>query len=159
MNDLNLILTIILVLLLLFLLYRKWNNRKAAGENMEKGKAFLEENASKPGVIISKSGLQYEILQEGVGQVNPNSKSNVKVHYHGTLIDGTVFDSSVDRGQPISFRLNQVIKGWREGLQYMVEGEKIRMYIPPHLAYGHRRASTIPAASTLIFEVELIEIK
>ncbi|MCL9779929.1 FKBP-type peptidyl-prolyl cis-trans isomerase [Vibrio sp. S4M6] len=159
MNDVNIVLAIVLVLLLIYLISKKVKNRKSAGENLEKGKAFLEQNASKEGVIVTKSGLQYQILKEGVGQVNPHSKSNVKVHYHGTLIDGTVFDSSVDRGQPISFRLNQVIKGWREGLQYMVEGEKIRMFIPPHLAYGSRGARTIPAASTLIFDVELIEIK
>ena len=159
MDKLNTVLSVILFLLLLFMLYRRWQRRQNTNANIEKGHAFLEENAKKEGVTVTESGLQYLVLEEGTGALNPKSTSTVKVHYHGTLIDGSIFDSSVDRGEPISFRLNQVIKGWREGLQYMVEGQKVRLFIPYHLAYGRRRARTIPAASTLIFDVELLEVK
>ena len=102
--------------------------------------------------------MQYEVLNKGDGEVHPTAKSKVKVHYHGTLIDGTVFDSSVERGEPISFGLNQVIAGWTEGVQLMVEGDKFRFYIPSHLAYGNRAAGKIKPGSLLIFDVELIAI-
>ena len=98
------------------------------------------------------------MLTKGEGTVHPTASSNVKVHYHGTLIDGTVFDSSVDRGTPISFALNQVIAGWTEGVQLMVAGDKLRFYIPSHLAYGNRGVGKIPAGSLLIFDIELIAI-
>ena len=101
---------------------------------------------------------KYEVLTEGTGSVSPKGSDRVKVHYHGTLIDGSVFDSSVARGQPIDFSLNQVIKGWTEGLQLMVEGEKTRFYIPSDLAYGDRGAGPIGPASVLIFEVKLLGI-
>ena len=110
------------------------------------------------GVVTTESGLQYKVLTKGTGEENPTANDRVKVHYHGTLIDGTVFDSSVARGQAIEFGLNQVIKGWTEGLQLMVEGEKTRLFIPSELAYGNRPAGAIPAGSTLIFDVELIKI-
>jgi peptidylprolyl isomerase len=102
--------------------------------------------------------LQYVQLQTGTGDQHPGPKTKVLAHYHGTLIDGTVFDSSVERGQPLDFGLNQVIKGWTEGLQLMVEGEKLRLFIPSKLAYGNRPAGAIPGGSVLIFEVELIAI-
>lgn len=98
------------------------------------------------------------MLQPGTGTVHPKPKDTVTVHYHGTLIDGTVFDSSVDRGEKISFPLNRVIKGWTEGLQYMVEGEKVRLFIPVNLAYGNNSAGIIKPGSTLIFDVELFKI-
>ncbi|MBX2869873.1 MAG: FKBP-type peptidyl-prolyl cis-trans isomerase [Acidiferrobacterales bacterium] len=126
--------------------------------NLEKGKAFLAENKGREGVITTPSGLQYEILTPGENQNHPGPSDKVKVHYHGTLIDGTVFDSSVQRNEPISFGLNQVIKGWTEGVQLMSPGDKFRFFIPPDLAYGKRRAGPIGPGSTLIFDVELLEI-
>jgi len=150
---------IIIFILAAFFIYRTWNNHKAADENFEKGQAFLIENGKKEGVITTESGLQYLVLEEGTGTVKPTASNRVKVHYHGTLIDGTVFDSSVDRGEPITFGVKQVIKGWQEGLQYMVEGQKIRLFVPSNLAYGKGGSGPIPPASTLIFDVELLEIQ
>lgn len=127
---------------------------------IEAGKKFLEENGKRPEVTTTASGLQYEVITPGTGTVNPKATSKVKVHYHGTLLDGTVFDSSVDRGEPISFGLNQVISGWTEGVQLMTEGGKYRFFIPYNLAYGERAAGDkIKPYSTLIFEVELLEIQ
>ncbi|MEM6916565.1 MAG: FKBP-type peptidyl-prolyl cis-trans isomerase, partial [Verrucomicrobiota bacterium] len=133
-------------------------------EMVEKAKAavgqeFLDENAKKEGVEITESGLQYEVLEEGDGP-KPSATDNVTVHYHGTLIDGTVFDSSVDRGSPASFPLNRVIPGWTEGVQLMPVGSKFRFTIPYDLAYGERGSPPkIEPYSTLIFEVELLEIE
>ena len=130
-------------------------NEKAEA-NLRAGQAFLEENKKKPGVVALQSGLQYEILVEGKGQ-RPAVTNKVTCHYHGTLIDGTVFDSSVRRGQPATFPLNAVIKGWTEGVQLMPAGSKWRFFIPPQLAYGDRQVSAqIGPNSTLIFDVELI---
>lgn len=126
---------------------------------LEKGKAFLAENASKPGVQQTASGLQYKILKEGSGK-SPKATDTVLVHYRGTLLDGTEFDSSYKRNQPISFPLNRVIPGWTEGLQLAKEGGKIELYIPSQLAYGSRGAGgAIGPDETLIFEVELLEVK
>jgi peptidylprolyl isomerase len=124
----------------------------------EKGQAFLQQNGKVEGVITTATGLQYKVLQKGTGKVHPKASDTVKVHYHGTLIDGTVFDSSVERGEPISFPLYRVIKGWTEGLQLMVVGEKTRFFIPSELGYGFRSVGKIPAGSTLIFDVELLGI-
>jgi len=121
------------------------------------GVKFLEENAKKQGVFVTESGLQYETLKEGDGPM-PTDTSVVEVHYHGTFIDGKVFDSSVDRGEPASFPLNQVIPGWTEGIQLMAVGSKYKFYIPSDLAYGPRGRSGIPPNSVLIFEVELLSI-
>ena len=133
-------------------------NEKAA-ENLKAGQDFMEANKNKPGIIALPSGLQYEIITEGTG-AKPSATSNVTCHYHGTLIDGTVFDSSVQRGQSATFPLNQVIKGWTEGLQLMGTGSKWRFFIPPHLGYGDRQVSAqIGPNSTLVFEVELLAIK
>jgi len=121
------------------------------------GKAFFEDNAKKPGVVSTDSGLQYKIIKEGTG-VSPKAADLVQVHYHGTLPNGDVFDSSVKRGKPTSFALNQVIKGWTEGLQTMKQGGKTIFYIPPGIAYGEREVGPIPANSTLIFEVELLKV-
>ncbi|MBS1642790.1 MAG: FKBP-type peptidyl-prolyl cis-trans isomerase [Bacteroidetes bacterium] len=130
-------------------------NEKAAN-NLKVGEIFLEKNKTEEGVVVLPSGLQYKILTEGNG-AKPAATSNVTCHYHGTLIDGTVFDSSVQRGKPATFPLNMVIKGWTEGLQLMPVGSKFRFFIPPHLAYGDRQVSAaIGPNSTLIFDVELI---
>lgn len=132
-------------------------NQKAEA-NLQAGEKFLEENGKKPGVVVLASGLQYEIITEGTGP-KPSAKDKVTCHYHGTLIDGTVFDSSVQRGQPATFPLNMVIKGWTEGLQLMTQGSKWRFFIPPQLGYGDRQVSAkIGPNSTLIFEVELLDI-
>ena len=132
-------------------------NQKAEA-NLKAGEKFLEENGKKPGVVVLASGLQYEIITEGTGP-KPSAKDKVTCHYHGTLIDGTVFDSSVQRGQPATFPLNMVIKGWTEGLQLMTQGSKWRFFIPPHLGYGDRQVSAeIGPNSALIFEVELLGI-
>jgi FKBP-type peptidyl-prolyl cis-trans isomerase FklB len=122
------------------------------------GEVFLAENAKKTGITITASGLQYEIITQGAGAI-PTATSRVKTHYHGTLIDGTVFDSSVTRGQPIDFPVNGVIAGWTEALQLMPVGSKWRLYIPHNLAYGERGAgASIAPFSALIFDVELIDI-
>ena len=131
---------------------------KMNAENIEKGKAFLAENAKKEGVVTLPSGLQYQVIKEGEGK-KPGATDRVKCHYEGTLIDGTLFDSSIKRGQPAVFGLNQVIKGWTEGLQLMGEGAKYRFFIPSQLGYGAQQAGEmIPPHSTLIFDVELIEV-
>ncbi len=130
-----------------------------AASNLKIGQDFLATNKNKAGVIELPSGLQYEILTEGTGP-KPTAQQEVTCHYHGTMIDGSVFDSSVQRGQPTSFPLNRVISGWTEGLQLMPTGSKWRFFIPAHLGYGDRQISAqIGANSTLIFEVELISFK
>ena len=131
---------------------------KMNAENIEKGKAFLAENAKKEGVVTLPSGLQYEVITEGNGK-KPSATDRVKCHYEGTLIAGTLFDSSIKRGQPAVFGVNQVIQGWVEALQLMTEGSKWRLFIPSELGYGAQQAGEmIPPHSTLIFEVELIEV-
>lgn len=127
-------------------------------ENKRQGEEFLEKNAKKAGVTVTASGLQYEVLQEGTG-MRPDAYSTVRCHYEGRFIDGTVFDSSYQRGKPSEFALYQVISGWTEGLQLMKEGAKYRFYIPYFLAYGASGRSSIPPYSALIFDVELIEVK
>ncbi len=131
---------------------------KKSEENKKEGEEFLAKNKEKSGVITTESGLQYEIITEGTGE-KPTSKSKVKCHYHGTLINGKVFDSSVERGEPTTFPVNGVIKGWTEALQLMPVGSKWKLYIPSSLGYGDRGVSQeIGPNSTLIFEVELLEI-
>jgi len=125
---------------------------------LEEGKVFLMNNANKPGVVTTDSGLQYEVLKEGNGK-KPKATDKVRCHYEGTLIDGTIFDSSYQRNEPAVFGLNQVITGWTEGVQLMSEGAKYRFYIPYRLAYGESGAGgMIPPFATLIFDVELIEV-
>jgi len=129
------------------------------GNNLEEGNAFLQENGKKENVITLPSGLQYEILTEGRGE-KPKATDKVKCHYHGTLLNGTVFDSSVQRGQPAVFGVNQVIKGWVEALQLMAVGSKWRLFIPSDLAYGEQGAGgSIEPNATLIFDVELLGIE
>lgn len=133
-------------------------NEKAA-VNLALGQEFLAKNKEREGVIETESGLQYEVLIMGIGE-KPWPTHNVTCHYHGTVIDGTIFDSSVQRGVPATFPLNMVIKGWTEGLQLMPTGSKFRFFIPPHLGYGERQVSAVIGPnSTLIFDVELISFK
>jgi len=138
---------------------KQQEQRKEQGEkNKKEGEAFLAENKTKPGVITLTNGLQYKMLVEGTGK-QPKATDKVTVNYRGTLINGTEFDSSYKRGEPITFALNQVIKGWTEGVQLMKEGGKIQLVIPGDLAYGERGAGQlIGANATLIFEIELIKV-
>lgn len=129
-----------------------------AGDNAKKGEAFLAENKKDSKVKVTESGLQYKVIKEGSGK-KPTKDNTVKVHYTGKLIDGTVFDSSVERGEPAEFPLSGVISGWTEGLQLMSVGSKYTLFLPPNLAYGANGAGqTIGPNSTLVFDVELIEI-
>ncbi|MDP2506709.1 FKBP-type peptidyl-prolyl cis-trans isomerase [Oceanobacter sp. 3_MG-2023] len=135
--------------------------QEALGDAVAKaGEEFLAENAAKEGVTVTDSGLQYEVMTAVDGDAaQPTAADTVSVHYHGTLIDGTVFDSSVERGEPVQFPLGNVIPGWTEGVQLMKVGEKFKFFIPAELAYGARSPSPkIPANSALVFEVELLEI-
>ena len=129
------------------------------GENKKAGEDFLEANKSKKGVQTTESGIQYIVLKEGSGEKPAGPMTKVKVHYHGTNIEGNVFDSSVDKGTPATFGLNQVIKGWTEGVQLMNEGAKYKFFIPQELAYGaQQKGENIKPFSTLIFEIELLEV-
>jgi peptidylprolyl isomerase len=150
------IIAIVIAVMLAFKFFS--GNSESNKQTLADGKKFLDENKNKPDVQETASGLQYQFIQQGSGGAMPSAKDKVEVHYHGTLIDGTVFDSSVERGATITFGLNQVIKGWTEGLQLMSEGDKVRLFIPATLAYGSRNAGKIPANSALIFEVELVKI-
>jgi len=138
--------------------YFSKKQKKESESMIEEGANYLQENAKKEGVTTLPSGLQYEVINDGTGPI-PTIDDNVTTHYHGTLIDGTVFDSSVDRGEPASFPVGGVIKGWTEALQIMSVGSKWKLYVPYDLAYGERGAGAqIGPYSTLIFEVELISI-
>ncbi len=148
----------VVIAICIMLIVRHNTNKAEAQKNLSVGAAFLAANSSEVGVVVTPSGLQYKVLSQGEGQIKPSASSKVKVHYHGTLLDGTVFDSSVNRGQPISFKLKQVISGWTEGLQLMAVGDKYRFYIPANLAYGNRATGKIAAGSLLIFDVELLAI-
>jgi FKBP-type peptidyl-prolyl cis-trans isomerase FkpA len=132
--------------------------QRASNENLEAGIAFLEENGLRNGIITTESGLQYEIINETDG-ANPEAYDTVRVNYEGTLIDGTIFDSSFERGEPVEFPLDQVIPGWTEGIQLMSPGSRYKFYIPPELGYGDQPVGgIIPANSVLIFDVELLDI-
>lgn len=139
--------------------YLAIKQKEKADNNIEAGKKFLAENKKKAGVIELPDGMQYMVMKEGTGP-KPSETDTVVTHYHGTLMDGTVFDSSVERGEPAEFPVGAVIKGWTEALQMMNVGSKWKLFIPPSLAYGDRAAGpTIGPNSTLIFEVELLQIK
>jgi len=139
--------------------YLQQMKTEKAAKNKAEGEKFLAENKTKAGVVTLPNGLQYQIIKEGTG-AKPTINDKVKTHYHGMLIDGTVFDSSVDRGEPISFPVSGVIKGWTEALQLMPVGSKWRLFIPADLAYGDRQAGAkIGPGSTLIFDVELLDIE
>ncbi len=137
---------------------RNANMASKYADNKEAGLAFLEANKAVAGVQVTESGLQYKVTKMGKGK-KPSATDKVKVHYHGTLIDGTVFDSSVERGEPIVFALNQVIPGWTEGVQLMPVGSKFTFYIPYELAYGDRETGVIKPYSALVFDVELLGIE
>jgi FKBP-type peptidyl-prolyl cis-trans isomerase FklB len=144
--------------------YQAEMQEKAAGQqselaqkNLEAGQTFLAENAEREGVETTESGLQYEILEEGEGE-SPTAEDQVKVHYTGELISGEVFDSSRERGEPVTFGLNQVIPGWTEGLQLMKEGGRAKLYIPADLAYGPGGNQRIGPNETLVFDVELLDV-
>ncbi|QOL24653.1 FKBP-type peptidyl-prolyl cis-trans isomerase [Thalassotalea sp. LPB0316] len=153
------IVIMLVVALMVFMYQRAGKNKALAVENKQIGEAFLTTNKQQEGVVETQSGLQYLVLNKGDSTIQPSANSTVNVHYHGTLIDGTVFDSSVERGSPISFGLKQVIAGWTEGLQTMHVGDKTRFFIPAELAYGDRAVGKIPAGSTLIFDVELLAVQ
>lgn len=129
-----------------------------AEKNIKKGLKFLKKNKKSSSVIEKMSGLQYQIIVKGEGTAKPESRDQVTVHYHGTFINGDVFDSSLDRGRPITFKLNQVMPGWKEGIKLMVIGDNFRFFIPAHLAYGKKKFGKIPPGSLLIFEIELLAI-
>lgn len=131
--------------------------KKAYGKNIDEGEKFLAENKKRDGVQETSSGLQYEVITMGTGE-KPGPQDMVKVHYTGMLMDSTKFDSSVDRGEPAEFGVNQVITGWQEGIQLMPVGSKFKFYIPYELGYGEQGTGPIPPYSTLLFEVELLEI-
>lgn len=133
-------------------------NATSPEENKQAGMAFLADNAKKPNIVTTATGLQYEVLTPGEGK-SPSATDNVTVHYKGTTIDGNEFDSSYSRNQPATFPLNRVIPGWTEGLQLMKEGAKYRFFIPSELAYGAHGAGPIAPNSTLIFDVELIKVQ
>ena len=158
---LKIALFIVVLLAALFFAYRMFFSSPSPElmvSNNQAGIDFLAENSIAEGVMTTASGLQYKVLKVGTGSKHPSATSKVEVHYEGKLLDGTVFDSSVARDKSISFGLNQVIKGWTEGVQLMVVGEKTRLFIPADLAYGERQAGAIPPGSTLIFDVELLGI-
>jgi len=138
--------------------YRREQKGIRALKNLEEGEEFMSKNADEDGVVTMQSGLQYKILEEGDGSI-PKASDHVKTHYHGTLVDGTVFDSSVERGQPATFPVGGVIKGWQEALQLMPVGSTWRVFVPSKLAYGSRGPGTIGPNSTLIFDIELLGIE
>lgn len=139
--------------------YAQKMQAEKAAKNIAEGKAFLEKNKARKGVIVTPSGLQYEVIKEGVGGAKPGPNSTVTAHYHGTLMDGTVFDSSVDRKQPFKTAVGQVIKAWQEALQLMTPGTKLRIVCPSEIAYGERGAGgAIGPNAVLVFEMELISI-
>ena len=149
---------LIIMAVLAFLYFRNSASNEAAKENILIGEKFLLDNRGAEGIQETASGIQYQVLNKGTGNTHPGPKDQVRVHYHGTLIDGIIFDSSVDRGTPISFGLNQVIPGWREAVQLMVVSEKTRFFIPSRLAYGNKATGKISPGSLLIFEIELLGI-
>ncbi|WMX12824.1 FKBP-type peptidyl-prolyl cis-trans isomerase [Aureispira sp. CCB-E] len=132
--------------------------RKLAAKRKAQNEAFLAENAQKETVTVLDNGIQYEVLEEGFGKVSPSVKDWVTVHYHGALIDGKVFDSSVDRKKTATFKLNNLIQAWQEVVPLMVAGDKWRLVVPPSMGYGDRQEGKIPSNSILIFELELIAI-
>jgi len=155
----NYTMIIVITVIALFFTFLHMRRTNGVEDSIRLGVDFLADNIQKEGVESTESGLQYKVLEKGKGDKHPTATSKVEVHYHGTLIDGTVFDSSVERGKSLSFPLNRVISGWIEGVQLMVEGDKFRFYIPSELAYGRRKLGKIKAGSVLIFEIELIAIK
>jgi len=160
MPEIILVITIFIILVSVsfYRAYITSGVSKLNAESKQEGIDFLALNRFKEGVEVTESGLQYTVLREGTGNTHPKAKDEVKVNYEGTFIDGRIFDSSIKRGKPAKFGLNKVIKGWTEGLQLMVVGEKVRFFVPARLGYGNRWTGSIPPGSTLIFDVELLDI-
>ena len=160
MPEVILVITIFIVLVSVsfYRAYITSGVSKLNAESKQDGIDFLALNRFKEGVKVTESGLQYTVLHEGTGSIHPKAKDEVKVNYEGTFIDGRIFDSSIKRGRPAKFGLNNVIKGWTEGLQLMVIGEKVRFFVPAGLGYGNRWTGSIPPGATLIFDVELLAI-
>ncbi|WP_417760262.1 FKBP-type peptidyl-prolyl cis-trans isomerase [Shewanella sp.] len=154
----RIVLAVIIIASVIFYFFIDRQQRVGMQETIEASQAFLQANKTQDGVITTDSGLQYQYLRHGNGTVHPQATDTVKVHYEGRLINGRVFDSSYARNEPIEFPLNKVVKGWSEGVQLMVEGDTMRLFIPAELGYGNRAAGPIPAGSTLIFDVELLKI-
>ncbi|KZX01795.1 peptidylprolyl isomerase [Pseudoalteromonas luteoviolacea] len=159
MSVTSIIVTVLALGLAWFIYSGNQKQKQIAQINRIDAEEFLAKNASKEGVITTASGLQYEIIHKGEGSASPSINDSVTVHYHGTLLSGMVFDSSVDRGEALTLSPKQVITGWTEALQLMVEGDKFRLFIHPDLAYGDSAAGKIGAGSLIIFEVELLKIK
>ncbi|MEI5640864.1 MULTISPECIES: FKBP-type peptidyl-prolyl cis-trans isomerase [unclassified Pseudoalteromonas] len=159
MTTTNIILIVVALVIALVFFRGGQKQKQVAQYNRVQAADFLKENEKREEVHKTDSGLQYEVITETEEGASPGPSSRVKVHYHGTLLDGTVFDSSVNRGEPISFGLNQVIPGWTEGLQLMTEGDKYRFWIGPDLGYGDRGAGQIEPGSLLVFEVELLSVE
>ena len=157
-KNIYFIVAAVLVGFYIFQTYTPSLNEEELAANKLASLTYLEANKSVEGVMVTESGLQYQQLQTGAGTVHPKVTDKVTVHYEGSLADGTIFDSSIKRGEPISFGLERVIAGWKEGLPLMVVGDKTRFFIPPSLAYGEQWAGDIPPNSALIFDVELLEI-
>jgi peptidylprolyl isomerase len=160
MPEVILVITIFIVLVSVsfYRAYITSGVSKLNAESKQDGIDFLALNRFKEGVKVTESGLQYTVLHEGTGSIHPRAKDEVKVSYEGRFIDGRIFDSSIKRGKPAKFGLNNVIKGWTEGLQLMVVGEKVRFFVPAGLGYGNRWTGSIPPGATLIFDVELLAI-
>jgi peptidylprolyl isomerase len=160
MPEVILVITIFIVLVSVsfYRAYITSGVSKLNAESKQDGIDFLALNRFKEGVKVTESGLQYTVLHEGTGSIHPKAKDEVKVNYEGTFIDGRIFDSSIKRGRPAKFGLNNVIKGWTEGLQLMVIDEKVRFFVPAGLGYGNRWTGSIPPGSTLIFDIELLAI-
>jgi peptidylprolyl isomerase len=150
---------VIVVALAIFFFTKNSNDKKLALENTAIANEFLATNKSLENVVETASGLQYQILEKGEGTEHPSATSKVTVHYHGTLLDGSVFESTVEGGNPISFGLNQVISGWTEGVQLMVVGDKFKFFIPANLAYGNTTSGKIKAGSLIMFEITLLNIQ
>lgn len=141
-----------------YLFKRLFGTRNGYEEQRQQGELFLEKNLKSPDVQQHESGLQYQWLQKNPSNITANLNDQVTVHYHGTLLNGDVFDSSTVRGQPATFKVSQLVKGWQIALQMMGPGDKMRVFVPEHLAYGKRKAGKIPAGATLIFDLELLSI-
>ncbi|QSX34550.1 FKBP-type peptidyl-prolyl cis-trans isomerase [Shewanella avicenniae] len=154
----RIVLAVIIIASVIFYFFIDRQQRVGMQETIDASKAFMEANKTQEGVITTDSGLQYQYLVHGEGTEHPKATDTVKVHYEGRLINGRVFDSSYARGEPIEFPLNKVIQGWSEGVQLMVEGDKMRFFIPAELGYGNRTAGPIPPGSALIFDVELLKV-
>ena len=157
-KNLYFIIAAVLVGFYFFVSYTPSLNDAELAANKQASMDYLTINKTQQGVQMTASGLQYKVLQPGTGTVHPKETDQVTVHYEGSLVDGSVFDSSIKRDKPISFGLDKVIKGWKEGLPLMVVGDKTRFYIPPKLAYGEQWAGDIPPNSALIFDIELLAI-